>query len=45
VGFEEVADGEWQVYFGPLRLGRFEEQSPRIIDANGGTSSRHLRRA
>jgi transposase InsO family protein len=44
VGFEEVADGAWQVYFGPVRLGRFEEPSLRIIDANDGTSSRNPRR-
>ena len=24
VGLEEIGDGLWDVYFGPLRLGRFD---------------------
>lgn len=31
VGFEEVADGVWEVYFGPIWLGRFD-----IRDRKGG---------
>jgi putative transposase len=30
VGFEEVADGSWDVYFGPLWLGRFTERTGRV---------------
>ncbi len=35
VGLEEVADGEWDVYFGPLWLGRFHERLMRIVDSQG----------
>jgi len=35
VGLEEVADGEWDVYFGPLWLGRFHERLMRIVDTQG----------
>jgi hypothetical protein len=44
VAFEEVADGLWQVYFGPLRIGRFEERLLRIVDQHDGTTSRNPRR-
>ena len=44
VAFEEVADGVWQVYFGPLRIGRFEERQLRIVDQHDGTTSRNPRR-
>jgi hypothetical protein len=44
VAFEEVADGAWQVYFGPLRIGRFEERLLRIVDQHDGTTSRNPRR-
>lgn len=30
VGLEELADGEWAIYFGPLRLGTYDEQLGRI---------------
>lgn len=39
VGFEEVGDGLWDVYFGPILLGRMDERTLRIEDKNG-----HLRR-
>lgn len=29
VGLEEVADGIWQVYFGPVRLGSFDERQTK----------------
>jgi hypothetical protein len=29
VGLEAVDDGVWEVYFGPLRLGRFDERDRR----------------
>lgn len=35
VGLEEVDDGIWSVYFGPLRLGRLLEREMRIEDAYG----------
>ena len=38
VGLEEIADGIWNVYFGPLRLGRLYERHLRIEDAYGRLS-------
>jgi putative transposase len=35
VGLEEIADGIWNVYFGPLRLGRLHERHLRIEAAYG----------
>ena len=35
VALEELDDGVWSVAFGPLVLGRFEERTLRIVDANG----------
>jgi transposase InsO family protein len=35
VGLEEIDDGVWNLYFGPLKLGRFHERHMRIEDANG----------
>jgi transposase InsO family protein len=35
IGFVEIDDGEWDVYFGPLRLGRFHERTLLIEDALG----------
>jgi len=40
VGLVEIDDGEWDVYFGPLRLGRFHERTYLIEDIHG----RHRRR-
>jgi hypothetical protein len=34
-GLVEIDDGEWDGYFGPLRLGRFHERTRQIEDANG----------
>jgi putative transposase len=34
VGLEEVADGVWSVYFGPVLLGRFDERDLRIHGAH-----------
>ena len=31
-GLEEIDDGLWNVYFGPVWLGRFHEAVGRIID-------------
>ena len=35
VGLEEIDDGVWNVYFGPLRLGRLLERQMKIEDAYG----------
>src|SRR5688572_4616759 len=35
VGLEEIDDGVWNVYFGPLKLGRFLERHRCIEDAYG----------
>ena len=37
VGLEEVDDGLWDVYFGPLKLGRMNERILRIEDHKGRT--------
>jgi len=35
IGLVEIDDGEWDVYFGPLRLGRLHERTLCIEDALG----------
>jgi putative transposase len=35
VGLEEIDNGVWTVYFGPLKLGRFGERLMRIEDQFG----------
>jgi hypothetical protein len=42
VGLEEIADGIWNVYFGPLRLGRLRERHMRIEDEYGRLYRRHV---
>ena len=42
VGLEEIDNGAWNVYFGPVKLGRLLERFLRIEDAYGRLS-RHLR--
>lgn len=42
VGLEEIADGEWDLYFGPLKLGRFHERTLRVEDAPGRMKRRRL---
>ena len=37
VGLVEVGDGLWDVYFGPLKLGRMDERIRRIEDHKGRT--------
>ncbi len=41
VGLTEIDDGEWDVYFGPLRLGRFHERTLTIEDGLGRQYRRH----
>lgn len=33
IGLEPIDDGEWDLHFGPIRLGRFDERSRRIEPA------------
>ena len=40
VGLEEVDDGLWDVYFGPVKLGRMDERLGRIEDHHGRTVRR-----
>lgn len=35
IGLEEVDEGMWDVYFGPIRIGRFHERLLRIEDSLG----------
>ena len=42
VGLEEIDDGIWDVYFGRLKLGRFNERTLRIVDALGRSERRRL---
>jgi transposase InsO family protein len=35
VGLEEIDNGVWNVYFGPVKLGRLIEEQMRIEDASG----------
>jgi len=35
VGLEEIDDGVWEVYFGPVKLGRMDERKLRIEDHKG----------
>jgi transposase InsO family protein len=42
VGFTEVDDGEWDLYFGLLRLGRFHERTLMIEDALGRLARRRV---
>jgi putative transposase len=42
VGLEEVDDGVWNVFFGPLKLGRLLERHMRIEDAFGRLKRHYL---
>jgi len=33
IGLEPIDDGEWDIHFGPIRLGRFDERHHRIMPA------------
>ena len=33
IGLEPIDDGEWDLHFGPIRLGRFDERTRRITPA------------
>lgn len=38
VGFEAIDEGLWNVYFGPVWLGRFHEEAGVIVDRLSRTS-------
>ncbi len=42
VGLEEIDDGVWNVYFGPLKLGRLLERHMRIEDVYGKLKRRNV---
>lgn len=42
VGLEEVGDGLWDVYFGPIKLGRMSERTFRIEDHKGRSIRRKV---
>ena len=42
VGLEEIDDGVWNVYFGPLKLGRLLERHMRIEDIYGRPKRRNV---
>lgn len=35
IGLEEIDNGLWDVYFGPVRIGQLDEETSRIVDLNG----------
>ena len=43
VGFVEVDDGEWDLYFGPVKLGRFHERLLKVEDAFGRLARHHAK--
>ena len=42
VGLEEIDNGIWSVYFGPLKLGRLDERHMRIEDQYGLLKRRNM---
>jgi len=42
IGFEEIDNGLWEVYYGHVRLGRFDERLLRIVDDQGRTMRRRV---
>jgi len=42
VGLEEVGDGVWDVYFGTLRLGQFDERHYKLEDALGRRARKRM---
>jgi transposase InsO family protein len=43
VGLVEIDDGEWDLYFGPLKLGRFHERLLRVEDALGRLARKRVK--
>jgi len=44
IGLEAVDDGVWNIYFGHLELGRFDERQRRVIDRLGKKKRRERRK-
>jgi len=42
VGLEPIDDGMWDVYFGPINLGRFDQRTMRITDRLGRNRRRKV---
>jgi hypothetical protein len=43
VGFEEIDDSEWDLYFGRMKLGRFHERLRRVEDAQGRLARKRVK--
>jgi putative transposase len=43
VGFEEIDDGEWDLYFGRMKLGRFHERLRRVEDVHGRLARKRVK--
>jgi putative transposase len=43
VGLEEIDDGEWDLYFSRMKLGRFHERLRRVEDAHGRLARKHVK--
>jgi len=43
VGFEEIDDGEWDLYFGRMKIGRFHERLRRVEDAQGRLARKRVK--
>lgn len=43
VGLVEIDDGQWDLYFGPLKLGRFHERLLRVEDALGRLARKRVK--
>src|SRR5688500_14081698 len=43
VGLEEIDDGEWNLYFGRMKLGRFHERLRRVEDAQGRLARKRVK--
>ena len=43
IGFTEIDDGEWDVYFGRVKIGRFHERLRRIEDAQGQLARKRVK--
>jgi hypothetical protein len=45
VGLEEIDEGEWDLYFGRMKLGRFHEPLRRIEDDQGRLARKRVHEA
>lgn len=42
-GLEEIDDGEWDLYFGRMKLGRFHKRLRRVEDAQGRLARKRVK--